>query len=485
MSVILTQAPSSGGYYAKNRVPPFVLEVTDMFVDIVVKHWPADDYNNFDWEDADTLFAGTYVPDFEGLVTVGLGDCYDAIVNTAIPDPDEDVYAQDAALRCVRAIVTDFEGTVVDDRYWFVANAKLPSDTAFEKWVTSHFLTNQPLEKRTTVEAKEWLSYFDLSVNVDCLLKARFYPKTGGSEEVTVHTDSENGCFSVDVSYQRIIAMADVLADTLLGYYDIILFDGGEHEMCRQRYILQSTAGNEKYYLFVNAVGGVDTMVCDGENLLQPDTTHNIGRFADRYRAIDDTDDRRVWQQNTGMVPHKHRNWIYELLTAKRDAARYVPATGLQHDIVVESSEIGMGDTGQLSSASFGYILANIDDTAIDIDGDDRTLHQSEADRAEDMDDLSTRIVAVFHSDGHGAYITDVVSVNATKLYVTADQHNIRDTVYYYLNGSHSASGSFTLDDAAHYVISKGADDTIYFTTRTDEVTALIINYYAQPWKKS
>lgn len=479
MSVIISQThkPANNAWYAKNTVPKLLIEATEnVTVTLYYKDQEAQE-----WESTDIAFKGSYSPDFNGEIWVDFEGVYDNFISTQLPDGSQDSIVQDKAWYYFRAVVTDSAGNNVGTAItWRVFNAKLKSAATFGNWSSNNFLTNQPVEKLTNYESPEWLTWLDKSSGTS--LVARFYPKNGGNVDVQVFTATDGGCVSVNVRYSRLIRMANVLPSQLKGYYDLILIEPkNDTEVCRQRYIYKERSGMEKYYCFVNALGGVDTMICDGENVLQPDTAHNIGRFGDHYRALDDTDDQRKWSQNTGMMPTRYRNWVYELLTAKQGAEKYDPEAMNYYEIVVESSDVAMGDYGQLSSAAFGYILTETVNVMHDTErAVGRMLHQSIAEQAEELDDMSKSVEIAFETDGQSGFETEEIEIGATKLYVSAPRTYTTAgelPVYYFIDGSDTAAGSF-VPGTNPSIITKGKDDSIRFATQNDAIGSLIINYY-------
>lgn len=466
-----SQKPTSGATYAKNEVPAFVITTNRTLLAILSIG-------------AEVIFKGVYAPDFNGQISIDFRGLYDNYLNTLIPTTGSDEITH---TEYRRQFTATFEVIVGEDSpsdnnsiSWYVANAKLKSDLSFSAWSEANFLTNQPIEKTTNYEAPEWLTWWDHGTDMD--LVARFYKKNGTSLDVTVRTATTAGVFSVNVRYSRLIRMANVLPSSLLGYYDLILIDAKDEEVICQRYIYEERTGREKYFLFVNALGGIDTLICAGENVLEPEITHNVGRFGRQYRALDDTDDIRKWSQHTGMVPSRQRNWIYELLTAKQGAEKYDPETMKYFEIVVDSSDISMSDHGQLTEATFGYILNETENVVADTERPDRSFHASIAESAEELNDLSSTMTAALKEDGQGGYNTDELDITATKLYVTDPRSAFESSeaaVYYYLNESETAAGSFTpgVTDMP-VVITKLATDTIHFSTQNAAVTSLVINYY-------
>lgn len=461
-----SQKPNAWQIYAKNEVPAFVISTGDTLLATLSIGGA-------------TIYQGSYSPDFNGQITIDFKGVYDAYLSTMIPSAAVNEITHNEYIKQFTATFYELDGesTTGDPASisWKVANAKLNSATPFNTWCESNFLTNQPLEKVTNYESPEWLTWIGKTGRKYTTLKVRFYPKAGGNVDAVVCTnyiDNTDGCFSANVRYSRIIQLANVVASRLNGYYDLILFDDHGDEMCRQRYIYEERSGREKYFLFVNALGGIDTLICDGENVLQPDTTHNIGRFDDHFRALDDTDEQRMWTQNTGLMPNKYRNWVYELLTEKQGAQKYDPEAMDYYEIVVASSEISMSDHGQLAEASFAYILNDTDDVMIDTERSvDRSLHQSVADEAEEMRDDIQEMELVMQIRQNKCVETEEVLINATTLHVefTLPLAAESGTPIYYYTG-HLPDGSFTPEAGENsLVITKPANYDIYFATDLDD----------------
>lgn len=478
MSVIISQTyrPAQNTMYAKNTVPKLLVEATEN-ISVQLRYWSWSDRENAQWGEADIVFSGSYAPDFLGQIWLDYGDLYGAYLNTVMPGSATTI-VQSANIGYFHLFVADSAGNVIQDSAlkWYVFNGMLNASLPFETWSQQNFLTNQPLEKPTTYDSREWLTYLDL--DSDWNIIGRFYPKEGGMVDCIVRSDKAIGCFSVDVSYARLIPMVARLPHQLKGYYDIIMMDGNLTEICRQRYIYRERSGKEHYFLFVNALGGIDTMICDGENVLQPETTYNIGRFGKQFIPIDDTDDNRQWTQETGMVPYRWRNWMHELLTAKRDAAFYNQQDQTMNPIVITESSIAMGDNGQLASASFAYKMTDVDNVMADTERAlDRSLHQSVADEAEELADLSEGQVAEFAPvQGGEGYATEEITISATKIYVVYPKTAQTHLIEYAVGGKRGYT--FDTADDGPFVISKSAAYSLQFFCDDNLVPTLELRYY-------
>ena len=303
-------------------------------------------------------------------------------------------------------------------------------------------------------------------------LKVRFYPKTGGNADYTVQSGSSSGIFTANVSYSRLIVLSAYLPGQLYPYYDLVMFDSKGSEVMTQRYVYQERTGNEKYFLFVNALGGIDTMICQGANTMQPEAKFNIGRFGGQYVPVDDADNVRRWQQNLGQLPWKQRNWVHELLTAKQAAKQYDQESGNYYDIVITGMALGMGDSGQLASGGFTYMRSDAENV-IGQEERDTTLHQSVADGSQPFDDLSTTQELTFHS-GAGGYVTDTVEIPADRVLVTVSGTSL--TVYVKINGVMSIT-IHPLSDRMPIAVEISEGDSISFVTTSDD-GLITMNYY-------
>ena len=331
--------PDTSGSYALNQVPKFSLETQHKCkVQIKIGIY--------------VLFTGSYRPDpSSDMIVADFKDIYKEKVETLFPSGN--VFTQTNHTRWFSAVWTQDNDTVTIQ--FVVSNAKLKSDERLYVWAGSHFLTNQPKEKHITKVSPEWLTYMAGS---KIMVKARVYSASGSYNDYTL-SNGGSGAKTVDVSCTRIKQAVGATAQ-LKGYYDILLVNNGT-VMAIQRYIVRRITGSEHYFVFVNALGGIDTLICRGDNILQPEDTFNTGRLAARRVALDDTDSVRTWQQNL-RFNWRERNWIHELLTEKQQAYIHHPDSGGFDEIIVTGMDLNVGDREKMATASFNYMLADADD---------------------------------------------------------------------------------------------------------------------------
>lgn len=372
MSVIILQKPTQNAVYAKNAVPKIVLSATEV-VNITVYFKREDDD---DWEPDNKVFSGSYTPDYNGEIAFDMKGLFDPFIRTVMPSGN--TTGQDRYRYMFRAVITATRATLSSQTVtWLVANAKMKSGESFSQYTQRHFLTHQPAEKRTTKDSPEFLTF-----SGDYSLKARFYTTTGGTVDCAIST-TDNPVKTVNVSYQRLKSMVNVVGQ-LKGYYDIMLMSKST-VLATQRYVLYRTTGRERYFVFVNSLGGIDTLICQGESTLEPEATFNTGVMTDSRIVLDDTDDTKIWQQYL-RFPWRHRNWIHELLTEKQQTAIYDPESKEMEKIVLTGIDFTVGDREQLAAASFTYMLADTDDLLPETMSEmDRTLRLSSLRGAESV----------------------------------------------------------------------------------------------------
>lgn len=341
MSVRVIQKPTNGVLYSLDQVPDIIL-ATDEHISV----WIAV------FGDNAPFFNGGYQPDFSGMVRISFKGLYENWLKTEWPTQyDEPQYLFQFAFQVfVRSAFTD---TTLELSF-NVANSRLNREQAYADFVDSHFLTNQPAVKDTTIDAPEFLTY--LAAKGTRSVVAKFYTSSGQAVETTVATGG--GCRTVNVSPARLLKMVSTI-QSLKGYYDVSLKQGNT-VVATQRYVLRRTTGVEKYFCFVNALGGIDTIVASGDNTLAPEVTINTGRLGGQRVALDDTDDQIVWQQHL-RFPSRLRNWVRELLTQKKEAAVCKPQSWPEQKIVIKEIDFSVNDRETLATASFSYMMASQD----------------------------------------------------------------------------------------------------------------------------
>ena len=380
------------------------------------------------------IFTCRYHPNLNGVIFTDLTDIVKDYVKSTVPMDGNDFAQADFVKEFQFKIAEDNGGSTQGD--FEVVNIAVNTAETVEEWCASNFLTHQAAQKRTNYESPEWLTWLDL--DGDYSLKVRFYKKSGGNVEAIVKTDSADGCYTVNVGYARLIRMVNMLPSQFKGYYDLILCDGNDEEIAYQRYLYHERSGQEHYYLIVNPMGGVDTIIADGANVLNPDMTLNYGKFGMQFVPIDDAENIRMWNQALS-IEWRERYWVHGLMAKRGEAAVYFASSKAYEKIVIVGASFSMSDKGQLAQTSFDYIMSEATEIELASEERSRGLTQSAADAAEELHDETTKVFVAF---SNGA--TDPVVIPSYVLYVLFDwdESQKTETVYYFINGT--KEGKFT-----------------------------------------
>ena len=128
-----SQKPNAGATYAKNEVPAFVITTQNTILAQL-------NLGN------EVVFKGIYAPDFSGQISIDFKGLYDDYLKTLIPTTGSDELTHTEYRRQFTATFYVVEGEDISGdpatRSWYVANAKLKSDSSFNTWGQSNFLTN-------------------------------------------------------------------------------------------------------------------------------------------------------------------------------------------------------------------------------------------------------------------------------------------------------------------------------------------------------
>lgn len=416
MSLNLTQYPN--GLCFLNKVTEFVMTATySVTMSLII------DPNGSPEE----VFTCRYHPNLNGVIFTDLTDIVMDYIKSTVPMDGNDFVQADFIKEFLFKIEEDYGGQQTG--YFSVVNIAVNTTETVESWCASNFLTHQAAQKRTNYESPEWLTWLDL--DGDYSLKVRFYKKSGGNAEATVRTDNAEGCYTVNVGYSRLIRLVNLLPSQLNGYYDLILCDGNDTALAYQRYLYHERNGQEHYYLIVNPMGGVDTLISDGANVLNPDMTLNYGKFGFQFLPIDDAENIRMWNQAIS-IEWRERYWVYGLMSKRGEAAVYFASSKAYEKIVIVGAKFSMSDKGQLSQTSFDYIMSEASEIVLASEERSRGLTQSAADATEELHDETTQVFVAF---SHGA--TDPVIIPSDVLYVLFDwdESQKMETVYYFING--------------------------------------------------
>lgn len=338
MSFVLHQQPAS--YSFKNTLNDFKLQQVNEEILMIVYFG---DYEGT-IDPSNIAFTGNYKPDAYGDIQISVRDIVSAYLSTRMPGQTHTL--QTEYMRRFSAVFKGVSSEQTANANFWVANAVVKGGS-YSSYIASHFMTEQPATKYTTDAAREYLTFFAAT---DTKLRVQYHTPNGVEGTDDVFTSSTNEWYSVNVSPAKI----EDIVGLELDHYTIQLFDTNKEQvLCSQRYEIKPATEREKYYLWVNMLGGVDTFASTGENILQPVTTYNIGKASGVCQSLDDSEDYLSYKQNSGYCQRAWRNWLSDLVQSK--AEHWLMDNNKPRPIVITETDFAMSDFQVISSFNFTY----------------------------------------------------------------------------------------------------------------------------------
>lgn len=216
-------------------------------------------------------------------------------------------------------------------------------------WLTQHFLTWQPTQKKVTYYSPEWLTYYAVS-NCSIVLKAYFDDKS--TQELTLLNCLAGHAYTVNTQYAVI---AGLLSNKLPMYYDVYAATGSTRLSEIQRYLASAPlSSDEQWISWENSLGGYDTARVYGITTLNAEHTHNIAQLGDTAEEYD-IETERKYTKNTGHLSTYERHWFLDFFPAK---AKYIYSDNAIRKIVVLEDSVSYKSNELPSSYTFTYKFA-------------------------------------------------------------------------------------------------------------------------------
>ena len=303
------------------------------------------------------VFKGVYSPAFlPGHAVRGVAVDFSEIVRQHLATyfPSGDVTMQS---KFYRHFVVVFRGTASGETKvadFCVANIEAGHGKTYSDTVYGRFFTEQPLEKVVMETTPEHLTFKHEAGGTELFI--RLFPADGGKQDTLVAESDIPEWRTEFVGFERVKTLTGIASlDGYHNYYDVVMKNTKGTDLCVQRYRLTESCGGERSFLFVNRQGGVDTVIFTGENTLSLDVEHHVGIAGGRLTAIDDSDDRKRWRQNSGRMPWRSRDWMADFIMSKKGHWLHDKESGLFREIVITEAEFSANDRNNLFLFTFGY----------------------------------------------------------------------------------------------------------------------------------
>ncbi len=218
-------------------------------------------------------------------------------------------------------------------------------------FLTGNFLTWQPQVQEVRYSQPQWLTWYNAS-GAEAYITVRMYLQGGGHTKKALANVAAGKCITVNTQFAHIWG---ITAGERLGYYDVAVEDAHGNTLTYvQRYILTDNLPEDKFFLFENTLGGIDSAVFTGANVLAPTPSYVNMQYDDAFVA-GHNDIERTYTQNTGYKSARELLWLKDFWGAK---VRYVVNDGAIDGIVLNESSISASNKDDLGSFSFTYKLS-------------------------------------------------------------------------------------------------------------------------------
>lgn len=294
------------------------------------------------------VLSETYYPGNGNLIHVDLTEVVEANLKFTLPSTD--VFAQPELARIFN-YNCDAGAINITGFFTAVRSGKLHLNEAASQFLTENFLTWQPNDKAVTYYSPEYLTYFAPQA---CSIKVKAYFEDGSNGVVTLVSPTEDTCYTLNMQYA-------VISGKFNGrhpmYYDVWVENAsGTRLSYVQRYrASEKQSEDESWYLFLNSLGGLDSLRAYGAIKDTPEYTHNIANIGDtseEYRV----DCQRLHVRNTGYLTPEESRWLQDLFVSRQ---KYVYTISGLYKIIFTSSD-GNSDSSNLpDSYSFTYRYAD------------------------------------------------------------------------------------------------------------------------------
>ena len=305
-------------------------------------------------KDSATVIEETYDPNGSTMVEIDVQEVVAQYLDITLPAAN--VHHQNTGSATFKAYV---DGSLVKTFKVIAGGVRKLSDTA-SNWLKANWLTWQPQTKRVRWNQPEYLSYYHETAGI---VKAKFYPVSGSTETVTIHSAAAGEYNSYNMELQHLFSLSSHNAEDLNGLVDVwVESSSGTRLSYIQRYVFAPVTRDEHYFLCVNSLGGVDTFCFTGRQALSPSITHEVAEKAGQKITITD-DPARSWTQNTGSVGKTEAVWLWEFFASAKQWA--ILESNIE-EIVLDSSSIQASDKANLNSSDFNFSLAEDPDANLE-----------------------------------------------------------------------------------------------------------------------
>lgn len=279
----------------------------------------------------------SYTPE-SGSVKIEIRDVVGSVLSVTIPTTSGSWWNQQDACRTFRYTISDgINGAssnfvVIKGGIDGIASGFSDSD-----FLRGNFLTWQPQEKSVQPGQPEFLTYFFRDIET-AFVKAYYKDGNGDVQFSTAALYTNEGALSLiclDLSWEYVSSLFP--DKVVLAYEAFVSSQSGDRLSYIQRYILEPVSDVNEKYLFVNTLGGVDTLRCTGILSHLPKTNSDFVALNGSELEVN-LELEYSLKQNTGFIPDKqYASWLLDFFLSEKRA--HLSSTGLRYIVISDQDQ--------------------------------------------------------------------------------------------------------------------------------------------------
>ena len=335
--MLVTQEPTLNSLYFQKNIPDIILTKNgdDTLVTFELK------------KGNDVILLEKYVYDTSNTLRIrNLGDVLEKYLN-----------AQNLLLSFSYTIT---EGVSTHTSAFNVLKCDADMSVDANVWTQLNFLTRSYLEKRTSKNRNEYLSFLQKTsfgavtkhFNVYYLLNGVVTQLAGTLGNIAASASDQVTTFNASMG--ALVTAAELAPSTDILQYEIWL-TGTNFETGKTTFLVDTTPYRDaKYFVFTNCFGVLETFTATGKVETKKTAEYNLANIDNHYRKI--TQDFVAEKTaNSGYLSSSEMDWTDDLLRSY-DISTYKPgSTGSDEEITITSIEKTDTEANELQSFQFSY----------------------------------------------------------------------------------------------------------------------------------
>ncbi len=297
----------------------------------------------------EVLIDESYQPDAAGLVEIDIKEVVEAELSCQFPNSD--IFVQD---QVTKTFSIHFDDTHALSRELVIIKGGVRNlDKSVEDFLKQHFLTWQPSAKKVRAGIPEWLTYYYTQTASLCV---RFYLTDDTTEDVVIHTGQAGQCVTYNTEFSHLWALSSVAPEQRYGYVDLWVKDSEDIVISDvQRYVCNLRTGKESWFIFLNSIGGMDTITMTGARILEPEMHYDVAKYDSRLKNLKSLN-KRLYKQQTGYLSMSESKWIWDFFNSEQ---RWTYIEGACEEVVLNTSSVLVSDRENLNVMEFSFYLTD------------------------------------------------------------------------------------------------------------------------------